>query len=72
MWPEFVIEALEGRLNGCIGGVEQGRGALLPTLFVAPWRLGMLALPVLGVGVGYGEVLILGGAVLLAATRACE
>ena len=34
VWPEFFIEALELRLNGCTGGEERGRGALLSALTV--------------------------------------
>ena len=68
MWPEFYIEALEGGLNVCTGGDERDRGALLPSLFVAPWGLGKLALSVLDVDAGYGVVLMLYDYVPLAAT----
>ena len=33
-WPEFLIEALEGKLNGYTSGDERGRGALLFSLLV--------------------------------------
>ena len=56
MWPGFFIEALEGRLNGCTGGDERGRGALLSSLFVGPWGLDKLALAVLDVDLGYRAV----------------
>ena len=73
MWPEFFIEALEGRLNGCTGGDERYRCALLSSLLVVGQRgLAKLALAVSDVGVGYGAVLCLGNGVHLAATIICE
>ena len=72
MWPGFFIEALEGRLNGCTGGDERDRGALMPTLFVAPLGLGKLALSVLDVVAGYGVVPVLDDFLPWAATGVCE
>ena len=72
MWPECFIEALEVRLNGCTGGEERDRGALLSALTVGPWGLSKLALAVLDVDVGYGVVLKIDDLVPLAATITCE
>ena len=72
MWPEFFIEALEGRLNGFTGGDERHRGALLCSLTAGPRGLCKLAFAALDLGVGYWVVLWLGDAVPLAATSTCE
>ena len=72
MWPECFIEALEVRLDGCTGGEERDRGALLSALTVGPWGLGKLAFAVLLVDVGYGVVLCLDDLVPLATTRICS